>query len=639
MYSEKLGEKSMLRRMPDIWIILGLTILLSFTASVSLHYLDSIRVEQIAFFSYGVLIIGGFLLCKLLVDKSIKFSITIIDVILVIFILYIGLDCYSNQDGRGFSLRLIELFGLSALYVYLRCRLTFYPYFLLACVLGCIIQSLYGLIQLYGFYPSNNENFLITGSFLNPGPLAGYILYGFCVSIGLYLFKDNINYKINSKAFFFSEKFFNIMLLCFVVVGMVFCFLSLLACKSRASWLGMIVCCALLIYKSRGSNLWKTFSLKSKVSILIATGIIFLLVIISLYFINKDSGNGRLVVWKITAEIIADNHLMGIGFDNFSSKYMSYQAKYFELSPLSDDAFVAGDIKYPFNIFIVYLAEHGVIGFIFLVVILTRVFLIKDTDSITIIVKVALFGQLVFAFFSYSEQILPIKMNIICSLVLLASKDNRFFSYEIKALQFNWIRYLIFSGYLIYSIYFTFYVNQLVRSYKNWEIGSQIYSGGQFSEALPFFSCAYPCLKKNGEFLMQYGNALLKADKISTALKVLDQGERYFNNYPLQIAKGNCFKKLNRPNLAMISYRNASYMVPSRLYPKYLQAIYYLELNKKESAIIQAQIILRMRIKVKSPAVDEIKAKMNKIVTNKSLSCNQILSLLNRTSESSGTDI
>lgn len=638
MYSDKVGEKSMLRII-DICIILGLIILLSFTASASLHHLDSIRVGQIKFFTSGILVVGGFFMCKLLVDNSISFTITIIDLILIIFILYVGLDCYLGQNTRGFSLRLIEFFGLSTIYIYLRCRLTFYPYFLLACVLGCIIQSLYGLIQLYGFYPSNNENFLITGSFLNPGPLAGYILYGFCVSIGLYLFKDSITNKASLKAFFLSKKSFDILFLCFVIGGMICCFLSLLACKSRASWLGMILCCALLVYKSKRNNLWKKFSLKSKVYILVIAGIIFLLVIISLYFINKDSGNGRLLAWKITTEIIAENHLMGVGFDNFSSKYMSHQARYFEKSPLSYHSLVAGDIKYPFNIFMVYLAENGFIGFIFVMIILVRVFSIKETDSITIISKAALLGQLIFAFFSYSEQILSIKINIVCSLVLLASKDNKFFSYQIKKFQFNLIKYLILLGYLIYSIYFTFYIDKIVRSYKNWEIGSKLCSSGQFPDAIAFFSSAYPCLKKNGEFLMQYGNALLKADKTSAALNAFNKAERYFNNYPLQIMKGNCFKKLNSPDLAMISYRNASNMVPSRLYPKYLQAIYYLELNRKESAIIQALIILRMHIKINSPAVDEIKAKMDKIVTNQNLNCDEILSLLNRTSGNSANEI
>jgi hypothetical protein len=52
-----------------------------------------------------------------------------------------------------------------------------------------IVQAIYGLLQLYGIYPSHHGLFKITGGFFNPGPYAGFLAAIWPLVLGVYLFR------------------------------------------------------------------------------------------------------------------------------------------------------------------------------------------------------------------------------------------------------------------------------------------------------------------------------------------------------------------------------------------------------------------------------------------------------------------
>ena len=46
-----------------------------------------------------------------------------------------------------------------------------------------------------------------------------------------------------------------------------------------------------------------------------------------LYIVKKDSANGRLLIWRVTTAIIADNPVKGVGIREFSGEYMRHSKK------------------------------------------------------------------------------------------------------------------------------------------------------------------------------------------------------------------------------------------------------------------------------------------------------------------------
>lgn len=107
---------------------------------------------------------------------------------------------------------------------------------------------------------------------------------------------------------------------------------------SRASWLsfaiGILTFFSPLIIK----HLPK--------SIIIRTGSLLILICLCTYLISglysykKDSADGRILIWKISLEMVKDKPILGYGFDGFRKNYMNYQAAYLQEKQLPKQSII-----------------------------------------------------------------------------------------------------------------------------------------------------------------------------------------------------------------------------------------------------------------------------------------------------------
>ncbi|RBQ02706.1 O-antigen ligase family protein [Pedobacter miscanthi] len=606
-----------------IWIcIIAILVLVP---SLSLPGLYNIRNGQVIFFSSFITIIFFFCILMICSQKKIALEITRIDILLCIAVLYIALDRFLSPLPSAFSLRFIELIGLSAFYIILRQYRVNYIIFFYACVLGGAVQAIYGLLQLYGIYPSNNSYFPLTGNFSNPGPYAGYILSGLSISIALYIYKDDLRIlkifrgKVPEKTGMQIKMFF-------LVISLSLMAISITACKSRASWFAIFVGGLFLVYHKLKPIFFKRVA-KFKWLIVSLAVTMTLAILFLLYDINKDSANGRVLVWGTSRELLSKHLYTGIGFDRFSVDLMGRQARYFENHALSAYSNVAGEIRYPFNLLLLYLSEMGIFFTILVLFFCYRIFS-SGSGTLAIIAKFTLLAQIVFAFFSYSEQVLAIKINIVCIVAFLAAQDNRISEARLGKHTWQAMKYIFISACIVISFFSLRYLKKLHSAFTDWDTAFQLYSGKQYMDAASFYASAHPVLAGEGDFLFQFGNAALKTGAYGDALKILGKSESKLNSYSVQLAKGECYRKLNQSLLAKKVYLEASYMVPSRLYPRYLLAIYCLELDQKKQAISIAEDILKIKVKIISPATEEMKNSMRIVIENRDLSPKEILNHL-----------
>lgn len=107
----------------------------------------------------------------------------------MLFIVLIGwyLIRYDYQE---------QLANWKIIYAVLLCVFWFALRFILSCcpvckktvfyalaLLGCI-QTIWGILQIYGFTGSYHKMFAVTGSFYNPGPYTGYLAVIFPICLG-----------------------------------------------------------------------------------------------------------------------------------------------------------------------------------------------------------------------------------------------------------------------------------------------------------------------------------------------------------------------------------------------------------------------------------------------------------------------
>nr|WP_308990457.1 O-antigen ligase family protein [Mariniflexile sp. KMM 9835]MDQ8210008.1 O-antigen ligase family protein [Mariniflexile sp. KMM 9835] len=526
----------------------------------------------------------------------------------------------------------MELVGLGVLYIVLRnLSNKNYVCLLLMVVVSGIIQAIYGNLQLLEYYPSNHSGFRMTGSFFNPGPYAGFLSAVWPITLGMYLFNANIIEQMRSKSgSVFLKKMFQYIFNYIPMFGVVSILLVIPASQSRGSWLAVIISsCLLLEYRYRViKRLFNKYTNLTK-SILI-TGCILIIGVslLGIYLFKQGSSDGRLFIWKVSTEIIKENPVCGVGLDRFKAHYMNHQANYFSQHGETKETLVADNTYYAFNEFIQFITEQGVFGFIILLFVLFFIIKIKTADvkernELGIIIKISLLTIGVFAFFSYPMEILPIKLIMVILLSGLAKLDQNktklFQNFKVNVPIIISLKTLVVGCILIITVFSFKYINSLSESFKNWQFALNSYQYGDYETAIEAYEEAFPELKDNGEFLMNYGKTLSIYKQDEKAIQILERAKIHLNTTIIETALGDAYKNNKQYKESEIAYIHASNMIPTRFYPLYLLAKLYDEIGQKEKAVKIAKVILGKEIKKSSTAIKEIKQQMKNIITKNEL--------------------
>ncbi|MHA7944863.1 O-antigen ligase family protein [Formosa sp. 3Alg 14/1] len=548
---------------------------------------------------------------------------------------YLTCNRYIIQPEYNFSIRYIELLGLGVLYTVLR-NFSFknYIWLLLAIVVSGTIQAVYGNLQLLGYYASNHSLFRMTGSYFNPGPYAGFLTAVWSVALGLYLFKDKMlkqllptnksNYTHNLIAVLFEY---------IPLLGVISILLVLPTTQSRSAWLAVLLSSTVLIeYRYHIlKGVFKNINrLKKSVLIIVSLSIIGA-GLFGVYNFKKESSNGRLFIWEVSTKIIKENPFFGVGHDRFKANYMNAQAHFFKENGETKDALVADNTYYAFNEWLQYIVENGLIGGVFLALFLYILFKVTVDEPQKFIVIILFSGLLaisVFAFFSYPMQILPVKMILIVLIGFLSKLDRK--KYIILSIQnrsrpyvFGFSKTAIFILSTIGIVKGVTYTNTLGESFTMWQNALSTYQYGDYEGAIQEYEQVYSILKKEGDFLMNYGKTLSINKQNKQAVKILEEAKIHLNTTIIETALGDAYKGLKQYNKAEEAYQNATNMIPIRFFPMYLLAKMYDESGNRIEAIAMAQKILNKDIKVPSTAIKEMKAEMKILVKSDNNNCHK----------------
>ena len=120
-----------------------------------------------------------------------------------------------------------------------------------------------------------------------------------------------------------------------------------------------------LLKNSEGDNP-KIHSSIGKVFLAVVTLLVVSVAAVRMYQMKRDSADGRLLVWKVSASMIAE-HPMGCGYGLFPKHYNLRQAEYFhEEHGTETERRNASFVYMAYNDFLEHGVEGGVIGMLFL---------------------------------------------------------------------------------------------------------------------------------------------------------------------------------------------------------------------------------------------------------------------------------
>lgn len=531
--------------------------------------------------------------------------ITINDVLLLLFMAVVLI--FYDYDSNIAPTYLLVVIQLVLLWIILRMCfsifpviLKYIPYFIL---LVGLIQAFWGLGQLYNFLPSNHVMFKTTGSFFNSGPYGGFI--ALMLPIALYYW---VNFKRKNK----------IVSYVFLFVGAVF-ILVFPATLSRTAWIAASVGCLLVlafetnivvrirIFRKRHKRQFRLYFL--------IMSIMLIVILSGVYYLKKDSANGRLFMWKVTTMAIKDASISGVGLGGFPASYADAQMTYFESGKASEiEKLVAGSPEYAFNEYLRIFLEQGVVGGIIFVVLTISIIASGVKNKHTGVVASFLVLS-IFAFASYPFYLWEfLVMWIILGAISVSKIDKKSYS-KGSYIAATFLMVIILST----SFYFAKYQYSYHQSNQEWKRLRPLYSMKTYDKLEKEYDLLYPKLNYNPKFVFEFGIILNSIEKREKADSMFDRGLAISCDPMFYNVKGRNYHEMGEYDKAEAAYINSTHLLPERIYPYYLLTKLYADSAnyKPDKMHWAANCVIENEPKVHSMAINEMRAEVRKILKDK----------------------
>ena len=256
-------------------------------------------------------------------------------------------------------------------------------------------ESVIGLLQVYGYEPSNHSLYALTGSFYNPGPYSGFL--AMCLPLALHEW-------LEGKGIWKH----------LALVALVLMVMVLPSGMSRSAWLAAVIASCYvwgMHYRGRLYRYRKFFWIGS-----------LLLIVSSIcaYHWKKDSADGRLLMWKVSVQAVMEHPWQGVGWEHVAGAYGDAQERYFASGLATEqEEDVAGAPEYVYNEYLQVAIAWGVPALCGILMLVMVAFCLGHGSRLYGVCG-ALLSLAVFAFASYPFQFLMFRLAFVALLVACA---------------------------------------------------------------------------------------------------------------------------------------------------------------------------------------------------------------------------
>jgi O-antigen ligase len=556
---------------------------------------------------WGTLLAAGVLFFA----RNLRFSLK--DLFVLFFLGWCALNHYHHDSIA--ENRLITLFLLGNLYFILRTFHGFWPRLVDATagliLLSGIGEAVLGLKQIYGYAYSHHSLYSVTGSFFNPGPYGGYLAFVFAVAL-FYAYRKraawvDLRQTLRQKAAISGRTIGDLILWAVSGAALLLSVVVLPATLSRSAWVAVLGAATLfwLAEAGGGEKIRRIFRGKRRQIpwILLAAGLCCLLAF-GVYSLKKGSADSRLWNWRITGKIVADHPVQGVGAGHYGGAYAQVQADHFRNNPDTETGGLADSPVYAFNEYLQIAAEQGLPGLVLFLVIILLCFRRFRSDPNGF--QYGLTALLLFALTSYPFRVLPLAMLLV--FVLAFSPHG--IGLSRKRIVGAGIYGLILIGFGLLHGHKNDRREALSGAYREWKSIKMLYRMELYEDAATDYAPPWEELKQETEYLFEYGRSLNQAGQYEKSNEVLELGTRVSNDPMFRNVMGNNYKALGDWSSADLSYEEAFFILPDRIYPLYLRAKLSFEKGDTLEGLSRARRIVDFVPKVESSATKEMKAEM-----------------------------
>ncbi|MCL2311748.1 MAG: O-antigen ligase family protein, partial [Firmicutes bacterium] len=546
------------------------------------------------FWFYGSMFFVAIITPVIYFINKYKIQITVIDWLVAALAISILLSSIVINDNMH-TTKVVTFILLVTLYFFFRvlfsqCKISV-QIILLALIIIALVEAVLGLMQLHDFAYSNHGLFKTTGTFSNPGPYAGYLAIIFPVVLYEFVKNNEIRVKnflsLNFSLLSISSKFLTFLVFSFSFLTLIAIILVLPATLSRASWLALVAGSLIVLEVHYFEHIKKFINEhKKKLALVgIVTGFFLFAAFAGMYFMKKDSADGRTLMWKVSLQAAIQNP-SGVGLGHFPAAYGKVQVDYFLSNKASEqEEYVAGNPEYAFNEYLQISIESGVISLILYVALIVLAMLKALRNN-----QYGIFGAFislsVFALFSYPFSMLPHLILFVALLATASSNTNNNYSKEsFHGFILKGGAVLLFMGLTVFCL-----INRypVYKAYKDWNYN---FSYGLSDERTESYERIYSSLKDNVTFLFEYAQHLAGHEKYEQSNIILQRAMQISCDPMLYNVMGRNHQALIQYDKAEQNFVTSTLLVPNRLYSHYLLTKLYNEMGNNEKATETANIV------------------------------------------------
>jgi O-antigen ligase len=527
------------------------------------------------------------------------------DLLLLLFLTIVATT--YDHTARLAPEALLTVIQLGLLWFFCRTLFFVFPkllrYVAYTILLVGVIQAVWGLGQLYGFFPLRHTLFRTTGSFFNSGPYGGFLALMFPLALHFWL-----HFKRKNSAWRYA----------FLAVGII-CMLVFPATLSRTAWIAAVIGCVwVLVFDMDIVTRLKNIYYRHRKIVLLCTVAFCLLSAVAAYgvfHLKTDSANGRLFMWKITTLAIAEAPITGAGLGGFPAAYAEAQMAYFKSGRATEtEKWVAGSPEYAFNEYLRIFLEQGVLGGV-LFLLLIFFILKKGIGNRQTGAAGSFLALSVFAFASYPFYLWEFLVAwVVLATICVSGRE--------KETKNSPKTYILASLFVCALLTTSFFVAQHQKTYREahseWERVRPLFAMQAHERIVDNYERLFPMLSHNPRFVFEYAMILNATEQREKAADVLRRGLQISNDPMFFNVKGRNYHEMGEFDRAEAALLNSTHLLPHRIYPFYLLALLYADSANFQPERMKwaARMVLEKEPKVHSTAIDEMREEVREMLLN-----------------------
>lgn len=470
-------------------------------------------------------------------------------------------------------------------------------------VLACL-ESLVIFLQLAGILPVVNDNFRITGTWVNPNVTAMFLAMSLPAVLYLLIGGGASVQGEDRHRGWPAPRRFALAALLMIVTA-----LCLLRCRTAIA--GALAAAVIIVaYRWRWLQ-WlrrrrqfgvKLFLLGFALVALWAGGV-------AAYRMKQASADGRKLIWRLSLGMIAERPLAGVGYGRFEYAYNLRQAEYFGSSKGTEtEKRNAAYVHMAYNEFLEHGVEGGLPGLllfsgILCVLIWQGVACRRGPKAnrplhITCLAAVIMFALM--SCMNFTVQAIP-AMSLFVFYGSILSSDGPPVYWPRRGKALMGVLLLLAALWMIYTQ--TREATAQIQLRK----AERIVNGAHSSRADAVLEKYGDIMRNKAAYWECLGKMAYLREDYQGAASFFSMGRRYSSEPAIFILSGNAYQMEEQYDSAEQQYFTAMDMEPSRILPRYALMNMYLQKGDTARAVARAAEILALQPKVASSTAEQFR--------------------------------